>query len=334
MREVNFIVKKFTNNYGCSVIEMEHGGEVYEKWALLEQQDNLQITIFSQNFSKAIEGLGSCTESLRRRFNSSKLKVVLILFSTENDMKNAKEHFSTPIECAEGTQCAIIMLRPESGEMLLVGEGARETALRLRSIYEKRQGITRNHYLPLVTYLIIAANLLMYLITSYYSGAFLNANIYVLIALGAKVNPLIAAGQYYRLVSYMFLHGGLLHLALNMYALYNIGPMMERLYGKIRFTALYFVSGILSGVLGLMFSKGISVGASGAIFGLMGAMLAYGVKYRAIIGREFYRNIVSVIMVNLIIGLSLPNIDNIGHIGGLLGGILMSFILTPHHEGM
>lgn len=188
-----------------------------------------------------------------------------------------------------------------------------------------------------ITVGIIAINIILYAITAYLTSAYAKGSIFdsdtrVLILLGAKVNELIAEGQYYRLISCMFLHGGIVHLGVNMYSLYAIGPMVEKLYGKAKYIAIYFIAGICSSIFSYIFSTSISIGASGAIFGLLGAMLVFAIKSKGKSGNAFIKNILSVIFVNIFIGVTLPNIDNFGHIGGLLGGMLISFLVTLKTE--
>jgi len=149
-----------------------------------------------------------------------------------------------------------------------------------------------------------------------------------LVLLGAKVNELITQGQYYRLISAMFLHGGIVHLAVNMYSLYAIGPMVEKVYGKAKFIAIYFVAGICSSLLSYVYSPSMSIGASGAIFGLLGAVLVFAIKSKGKTGSAFIRSILAVIIANIFIGMTLPGIDNFGHIGGLIGGIIISFLIS------
>jgi len=120
---------------------------------------------------------------------------------------------------------------------------------------------------PWITIIIIAINVIMYGITAYLSlaaqGSIFNSDTNVLVLLGAKVNSLINQGQYYRLITCMFLHGGIVHVAVNMYSLYAIGPMIESVYGKTKYLAIYFISGICASVFSYIFSPNISIGASG-----------------------------------------------------------------------
>jgi rhomboid protease GluP len=156
----------------------------------------------------------------------------------------------------------------------------------------------------------------------------------LLLTLGAKVNDLIRAGQYWRLVTPIFLHAGLLHIGFNLYALFIIGPPVEARFGPRRFLFLYFFSGV-SGVLASMaFSPDISVGASGAIFGLIGAYAVFLYQHRQVFGepgRRLLLNLVFIAAVNLLIGLA-PGIDDWGHLGGLAGGSLLALATGPLTE--
>ena len=190
---------------------------------------------------------------------------------------------------------------------------------------------------PLITIGIIAINVIMYLVTAYLSfvyakGSLFNSDTNVLILLGAKVNELIAKGQYYRFISCMFLHGGIVHLGVNMYSLYAIGPMVERVYGRVKYLAIYFISGICASIFSYIFSTSVSIGASGAIFGLLGAVLVFAIRSKGKTETAFIRSILSVIFINIFIGATLPNIDNFAHVGGLLGGMLIAFLVSFRAE--
>lgn len=145
-----------------------------------------------------------------------------------------------------------------------------------------------------------------------------------LLDLGAMYAPAIAIGhQYWRLVTAMFLHGSLIHILFNMYALYLFGYLVEGAFGKARFVAIYFVSGFLASVASYLFidPNAPAVGASGAIFGLLGAWVAYNYRRRGTrLASMYLQNAVFLIVLNLILGFSIPNIDNSAHIGGLIAG--------------
>ncbi len=149
---------------------------------------------------------------------------------------------------------------------------------------------------------------------------------------GLKVNELIIQGQLWRLFTPMFLHGGILHIALNMYALLAFGPQLERYYGHGRYLALYLVSGFAGNVASFLFSSAPSLGASTAIFGLLGAEAVFLYRNRKLFGGSAQRaltNLIVIAVINLVIRLMRPGIDNWGHIGGLVGGVLFAWFGGP-----
>lgn len=178
-----------------------------------------------------------------------------------------------------------------------------------------------------ITWIIIAVNVIIYAISAYLSNNIIEINSSVLNLLGAKNNALIANGQYYRLITCMFLHGGLVHIGANMYSLYCMGYMLEGVYGKVKYTVIYFLSGITASVFSYLFSSAMSIGASGAIFGLLGAAVVLGFKLRDRIGKSFLMNMISVVVLNIFISFTIPNIDIFAHLGGLIGGIISSLVL-------
>jgi rhomboid protease GluP len=150
-------------------------------------------------------------------------------------------------------------------------------------------------------------------------------------ALGLKANALILQGQVWRLITPVFLHGSILHLGFNMYALYIFGPGLERHFGHVRFLALYLLSGFAGNVLSFIFSTAPSLGSSTAIFGLLGAEGVFLYRNRGVFGgfaRRALSNIVMIALVNFVIGFT-PGIDNWGHLGGLLGGTLFAWFGGP-----
>ncbi|MBS5885219.1 rhomboid family intramembrane serine protease [Clostridium sp.] len=179
-----------------------------------------------------------------------------------------------------------------------------------------------------VTYTIIILNILLYLIEVIKSRNLIDIDIYTLIQMGAKVNVLINSGEIYRLLTSAFLHGGIIHIFFNMSALNIIGREVEAVYGSKRYIAIYVISALGGSVVSYLFKpNSISVGASGAIFGLLGAMLIFGLKERDKIGKQYMKNILETIGLNVIIGITIPNIDNFAHLGGLILGAITSFIL-------
>lgn len=136
----------------------------------------------------------------------------------------------------------------------------------------------------------------------------------------------------WRLFSCMFVHGGPLHLGLNLMALYFLGRLCEPLYGKARFLFLFLMSGLAGSVLSWVGGVPMSVGASGAIFGLLGAAVVFGLlqgrRLPSNLRRVFGRRLIPIVLLNLVIGLApFLAIDNLGHLGGLIGGMAVAALL-------
>lgn len=176
---------------------------------------------------------------------------------------------------------------------------------------------------PIVTYSLIFICILVFILMYVLGNG--STDSYTLLVFGANVDTLTKNGDYYRLFTSMFLHIGILHLLCNMYSLYIIGKEVENVFGKVKYLIIYLLSGIAGSILSLAFNHNtICAGASGAIFGLLGALLYFGYYYRTYLGATLTRSIIPVIVLNLIIGFTSSGIDNAAHIGGLVGGILIA----------
>ncbi len=171
-----------------------------------------------------------------------------------------------------------------------------------------------------VTYVLIAICAIMYLISLLAGGT----DALTLYKLGAVAPTAIKSGEIWRLLTGTFLHGGLIHLLVNMYSLFIIGTQLETYLGKGKFLTVYLVSAISGSLMSSLFTNAISVGASGAIFGLLGSLLYFGYHFRLYLGTVLKTQIIPLIILNLFIGFTLPGIDNAAHIGGLIGGLLAS----------
>lgn len=132
----------------------------------------------------------------------------------------------------------------------------------------------------------------------------------------------VKSGEIYRLITCGFLHADIIHLFCNMYSLYIIGTQLENFIGKKKFVIVYFISMITGSLLSCVMSNSWSVGASGAIFGLIGSLIYFGYHYRIYLGSVIKSQIVPLLILNLGIGFIIPNIDVSAHIGGLVGGLL------------
>lgn len=194
---------------------------------------------------------------------------------------------------------------------------------------------------PRWTYVLLGVNVVVFLVMTVFGARYglgINGSqdTRVLVIFGAMQNQLIAQGEYYRLLTSMFLHIGLIHLAFNSYALYILGQDVERLYGSARFLLIYFLSGLggslASFVLG---NAGVSAGASGAIFGLVGTEIVYFYLHRSTFGQRGQAQLRSLLMlagINLFLGFTIPGINNLAHMGGLVFGALLGWILAPKYR--
>ena len=148
-----------------------------------------------------------------------------------------------------------------------------------------------------------------------------------LVDAGAFYGPAVHAGEWWRYVTAAFMHEGLLHIAFNMFALWQIGTIVERLFGSVKMTVMYFFSMFGSGWAIFHFNyNDVTIGASGAIFGLFGALVAAGLRMGPV-GRQLVRSVVGIVIINVLIGFTVPNISQAGHLGGLAAGFLIGIPL-------
>lgn len=193
---------------------------------------------------------------------------------------------------------------------------------------EKRNKIAEkifSYKQPIVTYIIMAICIILFILMELSGGS---TNSQVLLKYGANLDVLVKNGEYYRLFTCIFLHIGIMHLLCNLYSLYVIGREVENLFGKVKYIIIFILSGIFGSIMSLAFTHNtISAGASGAIFGLLGALLYFGMHYRTYLGEAIKRSIIPIIVINLIIGFFAEGIDLAAHIGGLVGGVLVAMMV-------
>jgi rhomboid protease GluP len=191
---------------------------------------------------------------------------------------------------------------------------------------------------PTVTYVIIGATVIVYIL-QLLSVAVMGYAVYEIDWLeiyGARFNAAIRAGEVWRFITPVFLHGSVPHIFFNMYALLSIGTLLEKHFGHGRFAWLYFLGAFSGNVVSFLLTgeNGYSVGASTAVFGLIAAEVAFFYHNRKLFGgqaKQAISNAVFIIAVNLFIGLT-PGIDNWGHVGGLLGGAMFAWFSSPRWE--
>ena len=170
---------------------------------------------------------------------------------------------------------------------------------------------------PVVTYVLLSIIVTIFLIIQ-----ITDKNL-VILKYGLQ-RDLVKMGEVYRLITGAFIHVDITHIIANAYSLFITGKLVESYFGKKKFTIIYFFSAITASLLSICMSESFSIGASGAIFGLLGSLLYFGFHYRVYFGNVLIRQIVPIIILNLGIGFIVPGIDNFAHIGGLIGGYLIS----------
>jgi rhomboid protease GluP len=201
-----------------------------------------------------------------------------------------------------------------------INQKNQEDAEKAEDVFSKKR--------PIITYALLISNFILFL-TMIMSGAnMLSLPATTLYEFGGLTNyeTMGNLSELYRLVVSIFLHGGIIHLIFNMYALYIIGPQIESFFGKTKYLIIYLGSGIIGNLLSMLFQVNgeISIGASGAIFGLLGALVYFGYHYRVYLGSVIKSQIIPLIIINFVIMFMMPGINIAAHFGGLLGG----FILT------
>lgn len=179
---------------------------------------------------------------------------------------------------------------------------------------------------PILTTILVLLNILIYV-------GFILFGDYQSIVNDFCVNGYyIRSGEYYRLLTGIFLHGDLFHLLFNCYALWVIGSQIESYMGRTKYLVIYLFSGLMGSLFSITFSKIPSIGASGAIFGLLGSLLYFGYHYRVYLGTVIKSQIIPLILLNLLFGAVITGIDNFAHIGGLIGGILITTALGVKYK--
>ena len=200
--------------------------------------------------------------------------------------------------------------------------------------YQKEQEyqVTLRSKEPLITYVFIGLNVIIWALLSLYSMKSGLSYNHLLISFGAKDNFQILSGEYWRFLTPIFLHANLFHLFINCYSLYAVGNLVERIFGRFRFVIVYLIAGIMGNILSFIFSTNPGVGASGSLFGLLGSLLFFGILKPGLFKSHFGHNIILTIVLNLGYGFTNAGIDNFAHIGGLIGGFLASGIVLSSNK--
>jgi len=184
-----------------------------------------------------------------------------------------------------------------------------------------------------LTYTLIILNGIVYLFSAMESQAFVDMDLQVLVDMGALYGPLtVLRDEWWRLGTAMFLHGGMTHLLMNMFSLYLIGRGAEMYFDTKSYLSIYIFSGLIGGLISLyVHPASVGVGASGAIFGVFGALAGFFLAYKEQIATQskaFMKDFGIIIVINLVIGLSIESVDVSAHIGGLVTGFIGGFMLS------
>lgn len=283
----------------------------------------------------------SIVKQIKKKTFSFNVNTLNILLDVNEDLELEPTKHIQPVALSDDslniTNKGILEAFPNINEKLLKDTSGIDLIINvtkdINEKTEKENKVYERTFKPkkiIFTYILIMACVLMFGICCIFDGidALRSITNYTALKMGANFAPLIRQGEVWRVITYMFLHASLLHLIVNMYSLYALGASVENFLGRWKFIVVYFVSGICGGLLSAATgSNAISVGASGAIFGLAGALLYFGYHYRTYLGEAIKKQIIPIILINLLIGYLIAGIDNFGHIGGLIGGILCTMAL-------
>ncbi len=186
-----------------------------------------------------------------------------------------------------------------------------------------------------LTYALIILNSIVYLFSALFSHSISDMDMQTLVDMGALYGPYtVQEGEWWRLFTAMFLHGGMTHILMNMFSLYLVGRAAEMYFDTKSYLSIYLFSGLLGGLASLyMHPASVGVGASGAIFGVFGALAGFFLAHRdkiATHSKAFMKDFAIIIGINLVIGFSIPSVDVSAHIGGLAVGLIGGFVLSKN----
>ena len=186
-----------------------------------------------------------------------------------------------------------------------------------------------------ITYTLIGINILVYIFSAFFSQSIIDMDTKVLVDMGALYGPItVLHNEWWRLFTAMFLHGGMTHLLMNMFSLYLIGRGVEQYFNTVSYVSLYIFTGLLGGLASLyMHPVSVGIGASGAIFGIFGAMAGFFIAHREHIQshtKAFMKDFAIILGINLVLGFSIPSIDVSAHVGGLIVGIVGGYIISKN----
>ena len=303
---------------------------------------NDQIKMTEAHASYIIRKIAFISGNIKRKFLMHRVNaLVLNVESFDDHMTHDFKHISfINVENAEAAYEDQLLrkLFPSIGTTNL-SASVIELAAKLQNDTKSRAmkdvELSRAKRLPIVisVYLVLLVAICAYLMrAANFSAAFtfLYPTTFAAIHYGATFSPLIAAGEYWRLLASAFMHMEPLHLAFNAMFIYHFGAMLEGVIGKWRMVVIIIVSALMGGLFSFAFNPGISVGASGVAYGFLGVLLFLGFEMRKMFMPLIRRLIIPFVVTSVFFGLFMSNIDHFGHLGGFVGGFLAAAIVgTP-----
>ncbi|MEH6940394.1 rhomboid family intramembrane serine protease [Bacillus sp. JJ722] len=343
-----YIIKKLTLQHGYSVLTMSE--EQNEVWLENNRNNSSPVLRFMRHdfdwanvLKHDLNRTAANGENIRKQLFKRPITVLNTYITQfkpvdeyesyiQNGLKNNKTIINSAMIDSEALSEGIQKFEEKLGFSLLQAEeiplDIEENDIQplkqsvLHSAIERRQEEQKmfQYGKPFFTKIFLGIQILIFILMEIVGSS---ESTRTLVEFGAKYNPLILEGEWWRFITPIFLHIGLLHLLMNSVALYYIGIEVEKIFGSARFFLIYLAAGFTGVVASFVFSNGVvSAGASGAIFGCFGALLYFGVVNPKLFVRTMGTNIIVLILINLGLGFTISGIDNAGHIGGLVGGFL------------
>ncbi len=320
-------------------------GDDTEYIGFLKQSGAMLYGVVIINADKKYDCIGFCKDAVNNYFARLKKAIVVVLFVSEDpsgellkfaeqDIEDYTEDIINIIWIADTSQKELMVKGSQPDKILELDklinssfDGGEYTAAQdITTLYaktsDKRKAEIKsgNIYLTYALILINGFILAIDMMCDNLYGFSLSDG-------GALSRELVLSGEWYRLITHFFLHGGLMHFLANALSLYIFGGRTERYFGKLKMLIIYFLSGLGSGLLTVLCTSSAAVGASGAIFGLMAAVLVYTrLKKRSADGLDTYLLIIFAI-IGILSGFMMPDVDNWGHIGGFITGMLTAFVI-------
>ncbi len=309
--------------------------------------------VWSSVVERNVKESAATAELFRKKFNSKKIEGLNLYFFTETpmaDIMSRVDQFgrvrigqttflqSVCIDLEKGlplnpiVDYAAFQFSNEELVQLLAVDPQDSAAYMqdLMQVEEQRQKEFRKFFTnakPLWTYIFIGINVILWILLELSGGS---TDTRTLLSFGAKHSVLIALdGEWWRLFTSMFLHIGIMHLAFNSIALYYLGLTVERMFGYARFLILYLSAGLIGSIASFAFSDPLapSAGASGAIYGLFGALLYFGLRRRDLFFQTMGRDLLMILGINLVLSVAVSSIDLYAHLGGLVGGFFAAMMV-------